>query len=111
MEQVGGTQLGGQIVDADSGLGIEGATFMLISEDFSIADFTWDDSQIYDLAIADQNGRFEIDRALELDAPYSVYVIAEGYLPITQDGFLIDAENLAEVGGSPIDMYIPLTKD
>lgn len=111
LEQVGGTQLGGQIVDADSGIGIEGATFVLISEDYSIADFVWDTEQIYALGIADRNGRFEIDRPLELEAPYSLYVIAEGYLPITQDGFLIDAENLEEAGGSPIDMYIPLTKD
>ena len=111
LEQVGGTQLGGSIVDADSGIGIEGATFVLISEDFSIADFTWNDEQIYAYAIADRNGRFEIDRSLELEAPYSIYVIAEGYLPITQDGYLINAENLAEAGGSPIDMYIPLTKD
>lgn len=111
LEQVGGTQLGGQIVDADSGVGIEGATFILISEDYSVADFVWDTDQIYALGIADRNGRFEIDRALALDAPYSLYVLAEGYLPIAQDGFLIDAENLAEAGGSPIDMYIPLTKD
>lgn len=111
LEEVGGTQLGGQIVDADSGEGIEGATFILISEDFSIADFVWDAEQIFALAIADRNGRFEIDRPVEFDAPYSVYVIAEGYLPITQDGFLISEENLAEAGGSPIDMFIPLTKD
>ena len=111
LEEIGGLQLGGQIIDADSGAGIEGATFILISEDFSIADFVWDAEQIYDLAIADRNGRFEIARPLEFDSPYSVYVIAEGYLPITQDGFLIDEENLAEVGGSPIDMLIPLTKD
>ena len=111
LEEIGGTQLGGQIIDADSGAGVEGATFVLISEDFSVADFVWDAEQIYALAIADRNGRFEIDRPLVLESPYSVYVIAEGYLPITQDGFLIDAENLAEVGGSPIDMLIPLTKD
>lgn len=111
LEEIGGTQLGGQVVDADSGEGIAGATFILISEDYSVADFVWDSEQIYALAVADTNGRFEIDRSLELESPYSVYVIAEGYLPITQDGFLINEENLAEAGGSPIDMYIPMTKD
>ncbi len=111
LEEIGGTQLGGQIVDADSGEGIEGATFVLISEDFSVADFVWDAEQIYALAIADRNGRFEVDRPLEFDAPYSLYVLAEGYLPITQDGFLVNPENLAEAGGSPINMLIPLTKD
>ncbi|MEO1644060.1 MAG: trypsin-like peptidase domain-containing protein [Chloroflexota bacterium] len=111
LEEIGGLQLGGQIVDADSGIGIEGATFVLITEDFSIADFVWDAEQVYALAVADRDGRFEIDRPLEFDSPYSVYVIAEGYLPITQDGFLINTENLAEAGGSPLDMLIPLTKD
>ncbi|MGJ3237879.1 MAG: S1 family peptidase [Anaerolineae bacterium] len=111
LEGVGAVQLGGRIVDAESGEGIAGATFILITEDFSIADFVWDDDQIYALAIADREGRFEIDRSLELDSPYSVYVIAEGYLPITQDGYLINEENLAEAGGSPLDLYIPLTKD
>jgi len=111
LEEIGGTQLGGQIVDADSGDGIAGATFILISEDYSVADFVWDAEQIYAMAVADTNGRFEIDRSLELESPYSVYVVAEGYLPITQDGFLINEENLAEAGGSPIDMYIPMTKD
>ena len=111
LEEIGGLQLGGQIIDADSGEGIAGATFVLISEDFSIADFVWDSEQIYALAVADANGRFEIDRPLEFDSPYSVYVVAEGYLPIAQDGFLISVENLEEAGGSPIDMLIPLTKD
>ena len=111
LEEIGGTQLGGQIIDADTGEGIAGATFVLISEDYSIADIEWQAEQIYALAVADQTGRFEIDRSLALDAPYSVYVIAEGYLPIAQDGFEINAENLAEAGGSPIDMTIPLTKD
>ena len=87
LEEIGGLQLGGQIIDADTGDGIAGATFVLITEDFSIADFVWDSEQIYGLAIADANGRFEIDRPLEFDSPYSIYVIAEGYLPITQDGF------------------------
>ncbi|MEO1286815.1 MAG: hypothetical protein AAFV93_03535 [Chloroflexota bacterium] len=111
LEEVGGLQMGGQIVDADSGEGIDGATFVLITEDFSIADFVWDAEQIYALAIADRNGRFEIDRPLEFDSPYSLYIIAEGYLPITQDGYLISQESLEEAGGSPLDLLIPMTKD
>ena len=108
---VGDVQLHGQIVDGDTGGGIEGATFVLISEDFSIADFTWSQDQIYALAVTDQNGNFEVDRALEFEAPYSVYILAEGYLPITQDGFAITPELLEEAGGSPIEMFIPMTKD
>jgi hypothetical protein len=108
---VGDTQLRGRIVDGDTGQGIQGATFVLISEDFSIADFTWQQEQIYALAITDQNGNFEVDRPLQFDAPYSVYILAEGYLPIAQDGFTVTLETLEDVGGSPLEVYIPLTKD
>lgn len=110
-EQVGGTRLRGRIIDGDTRAGIPGATFVLISEDFSIEDFTWNQEQIYALAITDSNGNFEIDRSLVLDSPYSVYILADGYLPITQDGFAISAERLEEVGGSPIEMLVPLTRD
>ena len=98
-------------MDGATGQGVEGATFVLISEDFSVADFAWRQEQIYALAITDQNGNFEVDRPLEFDAPYSVYVLAEGYLPISQDGFAVSQERLEEIGGSPIQMVIPLTKD
>lgn len=108
---VGDTQLRGQIVDGATGQGIEGATFVLISEDFSVADFAWRQEQIYALAITDQNGNFEVDRPLEFDAPYSVYVLAEGYLSISQDSFAVSQERLEEIGGGPIEMYIPMTKD
>jgi S1-C subfamily serine protease len=111
LERTGGFSLRGQIVDADTGQGIQGASFLLISEDYSIADFTWDAAQLYALAISDLQGRFEVDRPLALDAPYSVYIVAEGYLPITADGFAISQEDLDAAGGSPIEMLIPLTKD
>ncbi|MDQ7024787.1 MAG: serine protease [Anaerolineae bacterium] len=108
---VGGIQLRGQVIDGDTQEGIEGVTFVLISEDYSIADFTWQQDQIYALAVTDQNGDFEIDRPLQFEAPYSVYVLVEGYLPITQDGFAITQERFEEVGGNPIEMLIPMTKD
>jgi len=111
LEETGGTQLQGQIVDADTGDGIEGATFVLISEDFSIADFVWDQEQIFALAVTDSNGQFEIDRSLILEAPYSVFILVEGYLPIKADGFTITPDFLAEEGGSPIEMFIALTQD
>lgn len=111
LEQVGGTRLGGQIIDAETGIGVPGATFVLISEDFSVADFVWDQEQIYGLAVTDEDGNFEIDRPIQLDAPYSVYVLAEGYLPVTGDGYIIDAEILAEQDGGPIEMIVSLTRD
>lgn len=111
LDQPGGVQLRGQIVDADTGMGIEGVTFVLISTLYSVADFVWDQEQIYALAITDRDGRFEIDRALQMDAPYSVLIQAVGYLPIERDAFTITDEVLETEGGSPIDMYIPMVKD
>jgi hypothetical protein len=111
LAQAGGVTLTGKIIDVETEIGIPGATFVLISEDFSIADFQWRQDQIYALAITDRNGNFEIDRPLQFDAPYSVYVLAEGYIPITADGFSITPERLIEIGGSPIVMTIPMVKD
>ena len=106
LAQAGGVQLRGQIIDAETNQGIAGATFILISEDFSIADFVWDETQIYALANTDRNGRFEIDRPLQIGAPYSVLINVRGYLPIAADGFTITPED-----GAAIEMLIPLTKD
>jgi len=111
LEEVGGTRLGGRVVDAETSQGIAGATFVLISEDFSVADFVWDQEQIYALAVTDQDGNFEIDRPIQLDSPYSVYVVAQGYLPVTGDGYTITREILDEEGGGPIEMTVYLTKD
>lgn len=102
----GGTQLRGQIIDAQTGMGIEGVTFILITEDFSVADFVYDREQIYALAMTDRNGRFEIDRALQWGSPYSVLIQAEGYLPLAADGFTVQAFH-----GNPLEMRIPLMRD
>jgi len=106
LAEAGGIQLRGQIIDALTGEGLPGATFVLISEDFSVADFVWDSSQVYALAVTDRNGRFEVDRSLALKAPYSVIVEVEGYLPLSVDGFSLSVED-----GNPIDMLIELMRD
>lgn len=110
-DRAGGIQLQGQIIDAATERGIANATFVLISEDFSIVDFEWRQDQIYALAVADRNGYFEIERSLEFDSPYSVYVLAEGYIPVTADGYTITPTILDEQGGSPLAMVIPLIKE
>lgn len=104
--QASGVQLRGRIVDAMTGQGIAGVAFILISEDFSVADFVWDANQIYALAVTDRNGRFEIDRPLILESPYSVIVEVEGYLPLSADGFSLTPED-----GNPIDLFIELMRD
>jgi S1-C subfamily serine protease len=106
LAQPGGAQMRGQIVDADTGVGIPGVTFILISDQFSVSDFTWLQTQIYAQATTDRNGFFEIDRPLRLDAPYSAIIAAGGYLPVTADGLEVTADTPI-----PIDLYIPLTRD
>ncbi|XWX05003.1 trypsin-like peptidase domain-containing protein [Aggregatilineales bacterium SYSU G02658] len=101
-----GIPLRGRIYDVESGRGIPGVTFILITEDFSIADFTWSQDQIYALAVTDQNGEFIVDRLLQLRSPYSVIISAAGYLTLAVDGFL-----LREDSPNPLIMNIPLTRD
>jgi hypothetical protein len=102
-----GVQLRGLIYDAETGEGIPGVTFILLSEEFSVEDYVWRQDQIFASAITDRNGRFQIDRPLEYEAPYSVILIAEGYLPITADGFELDPAETP----NPLELTIPLTRD
>ncbi len=105
-----GVQLNGLILDADTRTGIAGATIMIISEDFAIEDFIWQASQLYATAVTDRNGRFQLQRPLQIGDPaifYSVYVIAEGYLPVTADGFAVDADETP----NPLEIVLPLTRD
>lgn len=86
-----GVQLQGRIFDADTGVGISGATFVVITEEFSAADFTrdWLQTQVYAIAVTDRSGRFFIDRPLLSAVPYSVHITAQGYLPISADAFRV----------------------
>jgi hypothetical protein len=59
---------------------------------------------VYALAITDRSGRFQIDRPLQPNVPYSVFVVAEGYLPIAADAVEVSAD-----AGS-IDVPIYLTR-
>ena len=79
---------------------------MVISEDYSVAEFVWDQEQVYALATTDRNGRFQLDRLLEFDKPYSVIIQADGYLPVTADGVIVDA-----TFPNPLPISIPLTRD
>jgi S1-C subfamily serine protease len=101
-----GVPLRGRIFDVESGRGIPGVTFVLITEDFSIADFTWSQDQIYAIAVTDRNGEFIVDRLLQLNSPYSVIISATGYLTLAVDGFL-----LRDTSPNPLVMSIPLTRD
>lgn len=105
-DQTVGVQLNGRIIDAETGEGIPGVSFILITEDYSVADFVYDQEQVYAIAVTDRNGAFQLDRLLEFDAPYSLVIEADGYLAIRQDGILVDAET-----ENPMSVQIPLTRD
>ncbi len=86
--QASGLQMRGQIFDSVTGEGIPGVTFILVSADYSAAEFTrdWNQEQVYAIAITDRNGRFQLDRNLQPNTPYSVVIVAEGYIPVLADG-------------------------
>ncbi len=109
--QAGGITMRGQVVDSSTGAGIPGVAVLLISEDFSVGDFTrdWLQSQLYAQSVTDRNGRFEISRSLLRDVLYSVVLIKEGFLPVTADGVEINDETKPD--DEPIDLVIEMSQD
>ncbi len=106
-----GVLLRGTILNADTRLGIPGVTVIIISTDFSVSEFTWNQDQIYDLAVTDNNGVFEISRPLEYSTDekniaYSAIISANGYLPLSADGIEVKTSS-----PNPLDLTIYLTKD
>lgn len=85
--EIEGTIFGGRVLDAATQLGIPSVTIILVSEDYSVSDFEWNQEQISALATTDRNGDFQFDRPLSFDTPYSMIIEAEGYIPLTADGF------------------------
>ena len=101
-----GVQLSGVIVDVDTGIGIVGASFILISEDYAVDDWVWDETQIFDRTRSDIRGNFQFDRLLQFFTPYSVYISSRGYLPITADGFIVTEET-----DDPLFLRIEMSQD
>ncbi len=106
-----GIALRGQVLNSVSRDGIQGVSVMLISEDYSVADFTrdWNQAQLIATATTDRNGRFEVTVPLQRGALYSIVLLAEGFLPITADGVEITDENHPD--NSPIDITLELTPE
>ncbi|MBK8026060.1 MAG: trypsin-like peptidase domain-containing protein [Chloroflexi bacterium] len=105
LAQASGVQMRGQVFDVETDAGISGATVIVISDLFNVEDFSerWDQQQVYALAATDRDGRFIIDRLLQPDAPYSLLIITDGYLPITADGLEVAADT------PPLDIPIYMT--
>ncbi|MCD4687516.1 MAG: serine protease, partial [Anaerolineae bacterium] len=86
-ESAEGVQMIGRITDAETGLGIPGAIFIVLLSEYSVEDFLWQEAQVLGFSLADSNGYFQVEELLERgslqeDVLYSVVVRAEGYLPV-----------------------------
>ncbi len=105
--QASGVQLRGQVLDAETREGIAGASFIVISEDFSAAEFmeAWSETQVYASAVTDRNGRFQVERLLQPNVLYSVVIYAEGYLPIMADAIEVTSST------SVVDAPVYMTRD
>ena len=98
LAQFEGLVLSGGVIDAATQLGIPSVSVVLISEDYSVADFEWKQEQIFAIATSDRNGDFQFDRPLAFDTPYSILIAADGYIPLAADGFEFDgSESLADI--------------
>lgn len=102
-----GVQVQGVILDAETGRGIPGVQVIVLKVDFAIADFTQNQAEIYDLSLSDAQGQFTLSRLLlRSKRPYSMIVLAEGYLPLGTDTLTVD-----ETTPSPIVLRLELNKD
>jgi hypothetical protein len=101
-----GVLVQGQIVDAETNIGIAGVTVIFLKPLFDVADFTWQMTEVHDVAFTDLNGRFALSRLLARGESYSVIISAQGYLPVTADGFRILRD---ETG--PIELRLELNRD
>jgi len=105
-----GVQLQGQIIDAETGKGIPGVTFIVLKADPALdtKSFAWTMSQVYALSYTDSEGRFTLAKLLvpESDKTYSILVVARGYLPVLTDGVSITTKTK-----SPLIYNIELNRD
>lgn len=106
-----GVQMRGQILDRETRRGIAGVTIVIISAEFSVEEFQWQQNQVFALATTDSQGAFEIDRPLELSTPdrtiaYSALVAADGYLPISADGVEVTTDT-----ANPLNLILYLSRD
>lgn len=100
-----GVLLRGTVIDADTRLGVPDVTIIVLDEQFSVEDFTALQPQVFMTATTDRSGRYQFNKLLLYDVPYSIIIFADGYLPITADGIEVDAET-----ENPLERDIYLTR-
>jgi hypothetical protein len=101
-----GVQVQGRILDAETGKGIAGVSFIVLKTEFAVRDFTWNMSEALAISLSDSQGQFVLDKLLPRGESYSVIVIANGYLPISTDNLKIDDKTK-----SPLVLTIELNRD
>lgn len=103
--QGAGVLLRGRVIDADSRLGVENVTIVVLSEQFSVEDYLALADQVFTMATTDRDGRYQFSDLLRYNVPYSIIINTDGYLPITADGIVVD-----ETTANPLEIDIYLTK-
>lgn len=106
-----GIQIVGEIIDAETGEGVEGATFIVLYSDYDTTDFSYDTEQVLGMAKADQRGFFQIPSLIPrgtLDEPilYSIIIRANGYYPLSANGIPV-----TDATRSPLAINVTLNRD
>jgi S1-C subfamily serine protease len=101
-----GIQIQGRIVDAETREGIPGVMVIVIKGTVITREFTWDMSEVVELAITDSLGQFQLKRLLPRNETYNMLVVARGYLPLSTDGVELD-----DTTKNPFILNIELNKD
>jgi S1-C subfamily serine protease len=102
-----GVWIQGSIVDAATGRGIKGATFVALVPGTTVSDFDANASEdlFYAVGQADAQGYFQLDQALERGERYSIIVGARGYKRVAKDNLLVEEDT-----ESPLEMNIELQR-
>ncbi|TEU13192.1 MAG: serine protease [Anaerolineales bacterium] len=102
-----GVWIQGSIVDAATGRGIKGATFVALVPGTTVSDFDANPSEglFYAVGQADAQGYFQLDQALERGERYSIIIGARGYKRIAKNNLLVEEDS-----ESPLEMTIELQK-
>lgn len=79
----------GMVVDAVTGQSISGAMVFVLDVALESPQFSWDEKEIHTQAITDENGRFAFPRGLPRGNYYTVYSMAEGYITVVEDNFIV----------------------
>jgi hypothetical protein len=82
----------GSVVSASSGQPIDGALVFILVPGVTVqewVDADYPDSDVYTGAETNSRGEFTLADPMERNTEYSVVVVAEGFQPLTVDGFVI----------------------